>query len=139
PPGVAAAEAGGPVASSGSPRLSIVVLPFANLSNDPEQEYFVDGITDELTSDLSRIVNSFVVARTTAFTYKGKPVDIKQIGHELGVRYVLQGSVRRVDESVQINADLIDAASGSYLWTDRLDTDRTNLPMAETQVTERLA
>jgi adenylate cyclase len=75
------------------PRLSIVVLPFANLSNDPDQEYFADGITDDLTSDLSRISGSFVIARTTAFTYKGKPIDVKQIGRELGVRYVLEGSV----------------------------------------------
>ena len=78
-----------------APRLSIVVLPFSNLSNDPDQEYFADGITDDLTTDLSRISGSFVIARTTAFTYKGKPIDVKQIGRELGVRYVLEGSVRR--------------------------------------------
>ena len=78
-----------------APRLSIVVLPFTNLSNDPDQEYFADGITDDLTTDLSRISGSFVIARTTAFTYKGKPIDVKQIGRELGVRYVLEGSVRR--------------------------------------------
>jgi len=83
------------VASNPVPRLSIVVLPFANLSNDPEQEYFADGITDDLTTDLSRIVGSFVIARNTAFNYKGKSVDVKQIGRELGVRYVLEGSVRR--------------------------------------------
>jgi adenylate cyclase len=76
-----------------APRLSIIVLPLANLSNDPEQDYFADGITDDLTTDLSYIVNSFVIARTTAFTYKGKPVDVKQIGKDLGVRYVLEGSV----------------------------------------------
>ena len=92
-----------------APRLSIVVLPFTNLSNDPEQEYFADGITDDLTSDLSRIAGSFVIARTTAFTYKGKPVDVRQIGRELGVHYVLEGSVRRLCHRVQVNAQLIEA------------------------------
>ena len=86
------------------PRLSIVILPFANLSNDPDQEYFADGITDDLTTDLSRISGSFVIARTTAFTYKGKPIDVKQIGRELGVRYVLEGSVPRTGDQVRMNA-----------------------------------
>ena len=88
-------DVGSPSSPRILPRLSIVVLPFANLSNDPEQEYFADGITDDLTTDLSRISGSFVIARNTAFTYKGKPADAKHIGHELGVRYVLEGSVRR--------------------------------------------
>jgi adenylate cyclase len=123
----------------GAPRLSIVVLPFANLSNDPEQEYFVDAITDDLTTDLSRIVNTFVIARTTAFTYKGKPVDVKQIGHDLGVRYVLEGSVRRLGEQVQINVQLIDADNGAHVWADRFDTDRTNLAKAQAEITGRLA
>jgi class 3 adenylate cyclase/TolB-like protein len=96
-------------------RLSIVVLPFANLSNDPEQEYFADGMTDDLTTDLSRISGSFVIARNTAFTYKGKPVDAKQIGRELGVRYVLEGSVRRAGEHIRVNAQLIDAESGAHI------------------------
>ena len=122
-----------------APRLSIVVLPFANLSNDPEQEYFVDAITDDLTTDLSRIVNSFVIARTTAFTYKGKPVDVKQIARDLGVRYVLEGSVRRLGEQVQINVQLIDAESGAHVWADRFDTDRTNLAKAQREITGRLA
>ena len=81
--------------STPAPPLSLVVLPFTNLSNDPDQEYFADGITDDLTTDLSRIAGSFVIARNTAFTYKGKPVDAKQIGRDLGVRYVVEGSVRR--------------------------------------------
>ena len=122
-----------------APRLSIVVLPFANLSNDPEQEYFVDAITDDLTTDLSRIVNSFVIARTTAFTYKGKPVDVKQIGSDLGVRYVLEGSVRRLGEQVQVNVQLIDAESGAHVWADRFDTDRRNLAKAQSEITGRLA
>jgi class 3 adenylate cyclase/TolB-like protein len=91
-----------------APRLSIVVLPFTNLSDDREQEYFTDGITDDLTTDLSRISGSFVIARNTAFTYKGKPVDVKQVGRELGVRYVLEGSVRRSGHQVRVNAQLID-------------------------------
>jgi adenylate cyclase len=120
-------------------RLSIVVLPLVNLSSDPEQEYFVDAITDDLTTDLSRIVGSFVIARTTAFAYKGKAVDVKQIGQELGVRYVLEGSVRRMGEQVQVNVQLIDAESGGHLWADRFDTDRTNLAKAQGEITPRLA
>src|SRR5207244_5522634 len=114
-----------PAAAFAPPRLSIVVLPFANLSNDPEEEYFADAVTDDLTTDLSRISDSFVIARTTAFTYKGKPVDVRQIGRELGVRYVLEGSVRRLGEQVQVNVQLIDAETGAHLWADRFDTDRT--------------
>jgi adenylate cyclase len=121
------------------PRLSIVVLPFTNLSSDPDQEYFADGITDDLTSDLSRISGSFVIARNTAFTYKGKPVDAKQIGRELGVRYVLEGSVRRAGDKVQVNVQLIDATTGAHLWADRFDTERANLAAAQTQITGRLA
>ena len=112
---------------------------FSNLSNDPDQEYFADGITDDLTTDLSRISGSFVIARNTAFTYKGKPIDVKQIGRELGVRYVLEGSVRRTGDQVQVNVQLIDAESGAHLWADRFDTDRANLAEAQTEITGRLA
>jgi adenylate cyclase len=122
-----------------TPRLSIVVLPFSNLSNDPEQEYFADGITDDLTSDLSRISGSFVIARTTAFTYKRKPIDVKQIGRDLGVRYVLEGSVRRTGEQVRVNAQLIDAESGAHLWADQFDTNRAKLAEAQSEITGRLA
>jgi TolB-like protein len=114
-----------------APRMSIVVLPLTNLSNDPEQEYFADAITDDLTTDLSRISGSFVIARTTAFTYKGKPIDVKQIGRDLGVRYVLEGSVRRLGEQVRVNVQLNDAESGAHLWAHRFDTHRANL--AQTQ------
>jgi adenylate cyclase len=127
------------VASTPAPRLSIVVLPFTNLSNDPEQEYFADGITDDLTTDLSRISDSFVIAHNTAFTYKGKPVDAKQIGRELGVRYVLEGSVRRAGDQVQVNAQLIDTESGAHVWADRFDTNRRNLTEAQNEITGRLA
>jgi TolB-like protein len=120
-------------------RLSIVVLPFANLSSDPDQEYFADGITDDLTTDLSRISGSFVIARNTAFTYKGKPVDAKQVGRELGVRYVLEGSVRRAGDKIQVNVQLIDATTRAHLWADRFDTDRANLSAAQNEITNRLA
>ena len=122
-----------------APRLSIVVLPFANLSNDPDQEYFADGITDDLTTDLSRISGSFVIARNTAFTYKGKPIDIKQVGRELNVHYVLEGSVRRMGDQVRVNAQLIDTESGAHLWADRFDTNRASLAQAQSEITGRLA
>lgn len=121
------------------PRLSIVVLPFSNLGEDPGQEYFADGLTEDLTTDLAQIPDSLVIARSTAFTYKGKAIDSKQIGRELGVRYVLQGSVRRLGEMVRINAQLVDANEGSQLWADRFEGDRTNLPALANQVTVRLA
>jgi TolB-like protein/class 3 adenylate cyclase/Tfp pilus assembly protein PilF len=138
-PVVATAEIGKPVIGSTAPRLSIVVLPFANLSNDPEQEYFIDGITDDLTTDLSRISGGFVIARNTAFTYKGKSVEAKQIGRELGVRYVLEGSVRRTGDQVRVNVQLIDAESGAHLWADRFETNRVNLGEAQDAITGRLA
>ena len=127
------------VEAKSAPRLSIVVLPFNNLSSDPDQEYFADGVTDDLTTDLSRIPGSFVIARTTAFTYKGKPIEVKQIGRELGVRYVLEGSVRRSGNQVRVNAQLIDAESGAHLWADQFDTTRANLPEAQSEITGRLA
>jgi len=122
-----------------TPRLSIVVLPFANLSNDPEQEYFADGITDDLTTDLTRITDSFVIARSTAFTYKGKAVDVKRIGTELGVRYALEGSVRRMGQQVQANVQLIDTETGAHIWADRFDADRADFAKAQDQIVARLA
>lgn len=133
-------EAGKPAAVPlTAARLSIVVLPFANLSSDPDQEYFADGITDDLTTDLSRISDSFVIARNTAFTYKNRPVDVRQVGRELGVRYVLEGSVRQMGDQVQVNVQLIDADSGGHVWADRFDTDRRNLAEAQSEITGRLA
>jgi adenylate cyclase len=130
-----------PVVTAGSsvPRLSIVVLPFANLSNDPDQEYFADAITDDLTTDLSRISGSFVIAPTSAFTYKGKAVGTRQIAHELGVRYVLNGSVQRTGHHVQVNVQLIDAESGAQLWADRLESARADLVKTQKEITGRLA
>jgi len=97
------------------PRLSIVVLPFVNLSGDPEQDYFVDGVTESLTTDLSRISGSFVIGRHTAFTYKGKAVDLKQIGRELNIRYVLEGTVQRGGNRLRVNVQLVDAETGNHL------------------------
>jgi adenylate cyclase len=121
------------------PRLSIVVLPFTSLSSDLEQDYFADGITEDLTTDLSRIAGSFVIARSTAFVYKAKPVDAKQVGRELGVRYVLEGSVRQSGHRVRINVQLIDAETGGHLWAERFDADRRNLAEAADEITGRLA
>ncbi|HEY1433096.1 MAG TPA: hypothetical protein VGF39_15930 [Stellaceae bacterium] len=103
--------------------------------NDPEQ----DGITDDLITDLSRIDGSFVIARNTAFTYKNKPVDVRQIGRAVGVRYILEGSVRRTGDQVRVNVQLIDGESGTHVWADRFDTDRRNLAEAQSEITGRLA
>jgi TolB-like protein len=119
--------------------LSVVVLPFTNLSGDPSQEYFADGVTENLTTELSRIRNSFVIARNTAFTYKGRNVDAKEIGKELGVRYVLEGSVQRDQNRVRVNAQLIDADSGAHLWADRFDEDVAGLFKLQDHVVARLA
>ena len=122
-----------------APRLSIVVLPFANLSNDPEQQYFADGITEDLTTDLSRIADMLVISRNTAFTYRSKPVDTKQIGRELGVRYVLEGSVRRSGNQVRVNAQLIDAETDAHLWAERFDGDTSDLFALQDEITSRIA
>jgi TolB-like protein len=122
-----------------APRLSIVVLPFANLSNDPEQQYFADGITEDVTTDLSRIPHMFVISRNTAFAYQGKRVETKQIGRELGVRYVLEGSVRRSGNQVRVNAQLIDAESDAHLWAERFDGDTSDLFTLQDEVTSRIA
>jgi adenylate cyclase len=119
--------------------LSIAVLPFSNLSGDPSQDYFADGITENLTTDLSRIRNSFVIARNTAFTFKGKSIDAKVIGKELGVRYVLEGSVQRDKNRVRVNAQLIDSETGAHLWADRFEEDFPDLFKLQDQVVIRLA
>jgi adenylate cyclase len=124
---------------TGPPRLSIVVLPFRNLSNDPGQEYFADGVTENLTTDLSRIRDSFVIACSTAFTFKGKAIDAKVIGKELGVRYMLEGSVQRNRNRVRVNAQLVDAQSGAHLWADRFEESVADLFKLQDQVVARLA
>ena len=132
------------VASNGgvpteSVHLSIVVLPFKNLSGDPGQDYFADGVTDNLTTDLSHIRDSFVIASTTAFTFKAKAIDAKEIGKELGVRYVLEGSVQRDQNRVRVNAQLIDAETGAHLWADRFEEDVADLFKLQDEVVARLA
>jgi adenylate cyclase len=121
------------------PRLSMVVLSFTNLSNDPAQDYFADGVTENLTTELSRLHNSFVIARNTAFTFKDKNLDAKAIGKELGVRYVLEGSVQRDANRVRVNAQLIDAESGAHLWADRFEEDVVDLFKLQDEVVARLA
>jgi TolB-like protein len=121
------------------PHLSIVVLPFANLSGDPEQDYFVDGVTESLTTDLSRISGSFVIGRHTAFAYKGKAVNLKQIGHELNVRYILEGSVQRRRDRLRINVQLVDAGTAGYLWAERFDKPVVDLFDLQDEIVSRLA
>ena len=120
-------------------RLSIVVLPFANLSGDPAQDYLVDALTDELTTGIARLRETFVIARNTAMTFKGKPIDAKAIGKDLGVRYVLEGSVQPSGDRMRVNAQLIDAGSGAHLWADQFDTPRADLLQAQDAIVTRLA
>jgi TolB-like protein/class 3 adenylate cyclase/Flp pilus assembly protein TadD len=125
--------------SLSAPRLSMVVLPFANIGGDPEQDYFVDGVTESLTTDLSRINGSFVIGRHTAFTFKGKAVDLKQIGRELNVRYVLEGSVQRGCNRLRVNVQLIDAETGKHLWAERFDKPVADLFDMQDEIVSRLA
>ncbi|MBV8107968.1 MAG: adenylate/guanylate cyclase domain-containing protein [Hyphomicrobiales bacterium] len=120
-------------------RLSIVALPFANLSGDPAQDYLADALTDELTTSLARIPDSFVIARNTAFTFKGKPIDAKAIGKDLGVRYVLEGSVQPGGNQVRVNAQLIDAESGAHVWAEQFDTPRADLLQTQDAIVMHLA
>ncbi|MGH7075572.1 MAG: adenylate/guanylate cyclase domain-containing protein, partial [Stellaceae bacterium] len=122
-----------------SPRLSIVVLPFANIGGDPEQEYFVDGVTEDLTTELSRQSGAFVIARNTAFSYKGKSPNIRDVGRELCVRYVLEGSVRRGGNRLRVNVQLIDTETGAHLWAERFDRDYGDLFEMQDEIVARLA
>jgi TolB-like protein/Tfp pilus assembly protein PilF len=124
---------------SSAPHLSLVVLPFVNLGGDPEQEYFVDGVTESLTTDLSRISGAFVIARNTAFTFKGNPIDIKQLGRELNVRYVLEGSVQRGGKRLRVNVQLIDAETSNHLWAERFDKPVADLFDMQDEIVSRLA
>jgi TolB-like protein/Flp pilus assembly protein TadD len=120
-------------------RLSIVVLPFANIGGDPEQDYFADGVTESLTTDLSRISGAFVIGRSTAYSYKGKSPDLKQIGRELNVRYVLEGSVQRGGNRMRVNVQLIDAETGAHLWAERFDKPVADLFDMQDEIVSRLA
>ena len=124
---------------SAPPRLSIVVLPFANIGSDPEQEYFVDGVTESLTTDLSRISGAFVIGRSTAFSYRGKSPDLRQIGRELNVRYVLEGSVQRAGNRMRVNVQLIEAETGAHLWAERFDKPVADLFDMQDEIVSRLA
>ena len=138
-PAVAKPTPAPPPEKSGPPRLSIVVLPFANLGGDPEQEHFVDGVTESLTTDLSRIRSAVVIARNTAFTFKGKPVDVKTIGRDLNVRYVLEGSVQRGGARMRVNVQLIDSETGNHLWAERFDKPLADLFDMQDEIVARLA
>jgi TolB-like protein/Flp pilus assembly protein TadD len=128
-----------PVEPADAPRLSIVVLPFLNLSNDPEQQYFADGVSGDPTTDLSRIPDMLVISRNTAFTYRDKPIDTKQIGRELGVRYVLEGEVQRSGSRVRVTAQLIDAETDAHLWAERFAGDAADLFALQVEITNRIA
>jgi TolB-like protein len=121
------------------PHLSIVVLPFANLGGDPAEDYFVDGVTESLTTDLSRMRGSFVIGRHTAFTYKGKAVDLKKVGRELNIRYVLEGSVQRSGNRFRVNVQLIEADTANHLWAERFDKPVADLFDMQDEIVSRLA
>jgi adenylate cyclase len=128
-----------PQALSLPKKPSIVVLPLQNMSGDPEQEYFADGLTENLTTDLSRIGDLFVIGRNTAFTYKGRKIDLKQIGRELGVRYALEGSVQRGGDRIRVNVQLIDTLTGGHLWAERFDRDRDDIFKMQDEISRRTA
>src|SRR5262249_15155329 len=135
--------AGGPAVSVVPPKAStdkpsIVVLPFTNMSGDPEQEYFSDGMVEEIITALSRMRSLFVVARNSSFYYKGRPITVKQVGRELGVRYVLEGSVRKAVNRLRITGQLIDAETGVHLWADRFDGDMEDIFDLQDQVTAKV-
>ncbi|MGB7834368.1 MAG: tetratricopeptide repeat protein [Xanthobacteraceae bacterium] len=138
-PGTLAASVQEPIIQANPPPLSMVVLPFSNTARDSAQEYFAEGLTEDLTTDLSRIPGSFVIAPSTAFSYRGKPIDVRQIGRELSVRYILQGSVRRIMDSIRVNAQLVDAANTSQLWAERFDGEIAQLAKVQDHVTQRIA
>ena len=129
---------GWPARTAAPPRLSLVVLPFQNLSGDPKDDYLADGITDDLTSDLSHIPGALVAARESAYTFKSKAVDVRQVGQALGVRYVLEGSVRRIEDTLRINVQLTSAETGMHLWSDRFDERIANLNAGQEQVVMRM-
>jgi TolB-like protein/class 3 adenylate cyclase/Tfp pilus assembly protein PilF len=128
-----------PQSAADSTRFSMVVLPFANLSGNPAQDYLADAITEGLTTVLSRAKGAFVIARSTAFTYKGKAVDVKQVGRELGVRYALEGSAQYSSGKVRVNAQLIDTETGAHIWADQFDADRSDLLEMQDDIVIRLS
>lgn len=136
--GPAARGSDGKPASEAAERPSVVVLPFNNMSGDPEQEYFSDGITEDVITDLSKVSGLFVVARNTAFTYKGKPVKVQEVCRELGVKYALEGSVRKAGTRVRVTGQLIDATDGGHVWADRYDRDLTDIFAIQDEITHAI-
>jgi adenylate cyclase len=134
---VSSVEANDPLPLPDKP--SIIVLPFANMSGDPEQEYFADGLTENVTTDLARFHELFVIGRNTAFSFKGKAIDLRRVGRELGVRYVLEGSVQRTDDRMRVNVQLVDATTGHHLWAERFDRDRSDLFIVQDEISRRVA
>jgi adenylate cyclase len=132
------APSGAAVSAKKQDRPSIAVLPFNNMSGDPEQEYFSDGITEDIITDLSKISNLFVVARHTAFTYKNKPVKVQQIGEELGVGFILEGSVRKAGTRVRVTGQLINAKDGGHIWVERFDRNLTDIFAIQDEITEAI-
>jgi adenylate cyclase len=137
-PAVVTSTATVPKPELASSRPSIAVLPFTNMSGDPEQEYFADGISEDIITGLSRLRWFFVIARNSSFTYKGKAIDVKRVVRELGVRYVLEGSVRRGGNRVRITAQLIDAATSNHIWADRYDGNLTDVFALQDEITEKV-
>ena len=135
-PAVVISTAAVPKSELASSRPSIAVLPFTNMSGDPEQEYFADGISEDIITGLSKLRWFFVIARNSSFIYKGKAVDVKRVARELGVRYVLEGSVRKGGNRVRITAQLIDAATSNHIWADRYDGDLTDVFALQDEITE---
>jgi TolB-like protein/class 3 adenylate cyclase len=121
-----------------APRLSIVVLPFQNLSGDPKDDYLAEGITEDITTDLSRVTGMFVIARESAYTYQGKAIDVRKIGEELGVRYVLEGSLRKLGDVLRVNAQLVSTENGAHLWADRFDKTLENLSAGQEEIVDRI-
>jgi TolB-like protein len=122
-----------------APRLSIVVLPFTNLGGSPERQYFADGVTEDLTTDLSRIADMVVISADTAFAFRSRAMDVRNIGRELGVRYVLEGSVQRSGQQIRVNVQLIDAETDTHLWADRFDREASDLLFVQDEITSRIA
>ena len=123
---------------SKAPRLSIVVLPFENLSGDPKEDYLAEGITEDVTTDLSHVPGMFVIARESAYTYRGKAIDVRKIGEELGVRYVLEGSVRKLGDALRVNAQLVATETGAHLWADRFDQKLNDLSAGQEEIVDRI-
>ena len=135
---VAKARPDSDLAASNADKPSIAVLPFNNMSGDPEQEYFSDGITEDIITDLSKVSGLFVIGRNTSFTYKGKAVQLQQVAAELGVKFILEGSVRKAGQRVRVTGQLIDGTSGGHLWADRFDRDLTDIFAIQDEITQTI-